>query len=91
MAVTSKLTPSPLPLVRMPLPSRSSTMGVTLNKALTCAEVITAISAVSNAAYCAVVMARISTASSPGICAVVKPAISAVVKVRAWAVVKATI
>ena len=89
--VTSKFTPSAALRVVMPLPSRSSTMGVTAINALTWAEFMAAMSWVWKAAYCAVVMAWMSAVSRPAICAVVKATIWSVVSTCACAVVKAAI
>jgi hypothetical protein len=90
VAATSKCTPSAAARVLMPLPSRSSTMGV-LSRALTWAADITAMSAVWKAVACAVVIAAMSTACRPAICSVVKATIWSVVSARICAVVKALI
>ena len=71
VALRSKCTPSAAAVVRTPLPSRSSTMGVAAKRASSCAFDIALMSSASKAPIWSLVIAAMSAVSRPTICVVV--------------------
>ena len=91
LAYAGAVTPFAAEVVRTPLPSRSSMIGVALNNASICGAVITAMSAPSNAETCVIDIAAMSAVCSATIWSVVNATIWSVVSAAAWVVDSATI